>query len=42
MVDCMIAAVAWRRGASLLTGDVTMGRMASVIGLEVDDGSPTH
>jgi predicted nucleic acid-binding protein len=39
LLDCMIAAVAWRRGASLLSHDVDMDRVASVIGLTLDDAS---
>ncbi|HVB06976.1 MAG TPA: PIN domain nuclease [Acidimicrobiales bacterium] len=36
LVDCMIAAVAWREGASLLAQDVDLVRIASVIGIELD------
>lgn len=39
MVDCMIAAVAYRRGAALLSWDVDMDRVAGVIGVEVDEAS---
>jgi predicted nucleic acid-binding protein len=39
MVDCMIAAVAWRRGAALLTHDADMDRVAGVAGIEVDEAS---
>jgi predicted nucleic acid-binding protein len=39
LLDCMIAAVAWRRGASLLSHDVDMDRVASVIGLTLDEAS---
>ncbi|WP_125612823.1 PIN domain nuclease [Specibacter cremeus] len=39
MVDCMIAAVAWRRGATVLAYDVDLDRVAQVIGLELDDAS---
>jgi predicted nucleic acid-binding protein len=39
LLDCMIAAVAWRRGASLLAHDVDMDRVASVIGLTLDEAS---
>ena len=39
MVDCMIAAVAWRRGAVLLAHDADMDRVAGVVGIEVDDAS---
>jgi predicted nucleic acid-binding protein len=36
MVDCMIAAVAWRRGATLLAHDSDMDRVANVMGIELD------
>jgi predicted nucleic acid-binding protein len=39
MVDCMIAAVAWRRAATLLANDVDMDRVARVIGIAIDDAS---
>lgn len=39
MVDCMIAAVAHRFGAVLLSRDVDMDLVAQVIGIEVDEGS---
>ncbi len=39
MVDCMIAAVAWRRGAALLSCDADLGRVAQVIGIELDGAS---
>ena len=39
MVDCMIAAVAHRRGATLLSWDVDMDRVAAVIGVGMDPGS---
>jgi len=39
MIDCMIAAVAWRRGASLLCRDVDLERVASVIGIGLDEAS---
>jgi hypothetical protein len=39
MVDCMIAAVAWRRQATLLAHDLDIGRVAGVIGIEVDPAS---
>jgi predicted nucleic acid-binding protein len=40
MIDCMIAAVAWRRGAVLLTNDADLVRVARVIGVELDEASP--
>jgi predicted nucleic acid-binding protein len=36
LVDCMIAAVAWRHEATLLTRDVDLDRVARVIGIELD------
>jgi predicted nucleic acid-binding protein len=39
MVDCMIAAVAWRREAALLAHDVDLHRVARVVGIELDDAS---
>lgn len=36
MVDCMIVAVAYRRGAALLSWDVDMDRVAQVIGVELE------
>lgn len=41
MVDCMIAAAAWRAGAALLCCDADLQHVATVIGLELDHGSPT-
>jgi len=39
MIDCMIAAVAWRRGAALLSRDVDLHRVAQVVGVELDGAS---
>ncbi len=39
MVDCMIVAVAHRRGAALLSWDVDMERVAQVIGVGLDEAS---
>lgn len=39
MIDCMIAAVAWRQGAALLAHDADMARVARVMDLELDDAS---
>jgi len=39
MVDCMIAAVAWRAGASLLASDRDIHRVARVVGIELDEAS---
>ena len=38
MVDCMIAAGAWRHGASLLARDADLVRIAGVMGIELDVG----
>jgi predicted nucleic acid-binding protein len=40
MVDCMIAAVAWRGGAALLSLDVDLERIATITGIDLD--SPTE
>ena len=39
LLDCLIAAVCWRRGATLLAHDVDLDRVAGVIGLELDEAS---
>ncbi|MEP7159206.1 MAG: PIN domain nuclease [Chloroflexota bacterium] len=39
LVDCMIATVALRVGASVLAHDADFARIASVIGLELDQAS---
>lgn len=39
MVDCLIASVAWRRGASLLAYDVDLHRVARVVGINLDQAS---
>ena len=39
MIDCMILAVAWRAGATVLAMDVDLDRVARVIGVELDDAS---
>lgn len=39
MVDCIIAAVAWRRRATLLAWDADLFRVADVIGIDLDDAS---
>ena len=39
MVDCMIAAVALRSGASLLAHDADLDRVAGVVGITMDRGS---
>lgn len=39
MLDCMIAAVAWRGRASLLACDADMDRVAQVMGIEMDRAS---
>jgi predicted nucleic acid-binding protein len=39
MVDCMIAAVAWRHETTLLAYDADMDRVAGVIGIKLDEDS---
>jgi hypothetical protein len=39
LLDCMIAAVAWRSGASLLSYDADLDRVGAVIGLAMDAAS---
>jgi predicted nucleic acid-binding protein len=39
MIDCMIAAVAWRSGAVLLAWDTDFDRVARQIGVPVDEAS---
>ncbi len=39
MIDCMIAAVAWRRGATLLSFDVDLDRVAQIVGIATDPAS---
>ncbi|MGC2373643.1 MAG: PIN domain nuclease [Solirubrobacteraceae bacterium] len=39
MLDCTIAAVAWRQGATLLAHDADMDRVARVIEVKLDDAS---
>ena len=39
MIDCMIAAVAWRREATLLAHDADLARVGGVIGIELDPAS---
>ncbi|MGH3360122.1 MAG: type II toxin-antitoxin system VapC family toxin [Nocardioidaceae bacterium] len=39
MIDCMIAAVAWRSGAVLLSYDRDLDHVARVIGIEQDGAS---
>lgn len=39
LLDCMIASVAWRCGATLLAHDADLGRVAGVIGIEMDEAS---
>lgn len=39
MVDCMIASVAYRHGASLLTADADLSRLARIVEIGLDDAS---
>lgn len=40
MVDCLIASVVRRHEATLLAQDADLARMASIIGLRLDEASP--
>jgi predicted nucleic acid-binding protein len=39
LIDCMIAAVAWRHGATVLAHDPDLHRVAGVVGIELDSAS---
>jgi predicted nucleic acid-binding protein len=39
MLDCMIAAVAWRADATLLAHDVDMDRVTGVVEIQLDEAS---
>jgi predicted nucleic acid-binding protein len=39
LLDCMIATVAWRRGATVLSHDADMARVANVIEIQLDPAS---
>jgi len=39
MVDCMIASVAHRHGATLLAADADLIRVAKIVGISMDDAS---
>lgn len=41
MVDCLIASVARRHGATLLAHDGDLSRVARVVGIDLDPASPT-
>jgi predicted nucleic acid-binding protein len=41
MVDCLIASVAHRHGASLLAADVDLGRVTGIVGINLDEASTT-
>ncbi|HVF13793.1 MAG TPA: PIN domain-containing protein [Acidimicrobiales bacterium] len=41
MVDCLIASVARRHDATLLAQDADLSRIAQVVGIELDQASPT-
>jgi len=36
MIDCMIAAVAWRHGANILTADADLTRVGEITGITVE------
>lgn len=39
LLDCLIASVAWRRGAALLAYDADLDRVARVVGIDMDEAS---
>ena len=39
LVDCMIASVAQRHQATLLAADVDLSRVATIVGIDLDDAS---
>lgn len=39
MIDCMIAAVAWRTGAAILSWDSDLDRVTRVVGVDLDEAS---
>jgi predicted nucleic acid-binding protein len=39
MVDCMITSVAMRHRATLLAADVDLSRVATIVGIDLDDAS---
>ncbi len=39
LIDCMVASVAWRSGASLLAQDADLDRVAQVVGIDMDGAS---
>jgi predicted nucleic acid-binding protein len=39
MVDCMIATVGWRTGATLLAADADLDRVARIGGIDIDERS---
>jgi predicted nucleic acid-binding protein len=42
MVDCLIASVAYRHGATLLAADVDLSRVAGIVGIDLDSASVTE
>jgi predicted nucleic acid-binding protein len=42
LIDCMIASIAHRLGATLLAHDADMSRVAQVIGIDMDAASLSH
>ena len=39
LLDCLIIAVAWRNGATVLAYDIDLHRFAGIIGVEMDEAS---
>jgi predicted nucleic acid-binding protein len=39
LIDCLIAAVAWRNSATLLAYDIDLHRVANIVGISMDPAS---
>lgn len=39
LLDCLITAVAWRNGATLLAYDIDLHRVAGIVGVDMDQAS---
>lgn len=39
LIDCLIAAVAWRNNATLLAYDIDLHRVAAIVGVDMDPAS---
>lgn len=39
LIDCLIAAVAWRNNATVLANDIDLHRVAGIVGIDMDPAS---